>query len=139
MRQRITFIQDPSESVDPNKLTVTSDSISTPELVAAREERITFGLDELPQELYKVLKASHELHIRWAGEKVFATRAPLVARLSPGLHVFYTPSRSNGSSYVRTPYQRRRTWLTSVQRAFMSASEEGFWRSGLCESRGAKL
>ena len=69
-------------------------------MTAAREERITFGFDELPQELYKVLKASHELHIRWVTEKVFETRAPLVARLSPGLHVFYTPLRNEGSSYV---------------------------------------
>lgn len=100
MRQRITFLQDPADSIDPSKLEITSTSISTPELTAAREERITFGFDELPQELYKVLKASHELHIRWVTEKVFETRAPLVARLSPGLHVFYTPLRNEGSSYV---------------------------------------
>ncbi|KAH6719600.1 PIG-X [Leptodontidium sp. MPI-SDFR-AT-0119] len=107
MRQRITFLQDPADSIDPSKLTVTSTSISTPELTAAREERITFGFDELPQELYKVLKASHELHIRWAGEKVFETRAPLVARLSPGLHVFYTPLRNEGSSEFLCPLLKK--------------------------------
>jgi hypothetical protein len=102
MRQRITFIQEPKDSIDPSKLTVTSNSISTTELTAAREERVTFGFDELPQELFKVLEASHELHIRWVEEKVFEARAPFVARLSPGLHVFYTPLTNNGSSYVQT-------------------------------------
>ncbi|KAH7360915.1 PIG-X [Rhexocercosporidium sp. MPI-PUGE-AT-0058] len=107
MRQRVTFLQAPADSIDPSKLTVTSTSISTPELTAAREERITFGFDELPQELYKVLKASHELHIRWVGEKVFETRAPLVARLSPGLHVFYTPLRNEGSSELLCPLLKK--------------------------------
>ncbi|PVH73546.1 PIG-X-domain-containing protein [Cadophora sp. DSE1049] len=107
MRQRITFLQDPADSVDPSKLKITSTSISTPELIAAREERITFGFDELPQELYKVLKASHELHIRWVTEKVFETRAPLVARLSPGLHVFYTPLRNEGSSEYLCPLLKK--------------------------------
>ncbi|KAL2074922.1 hypothetical protein VTL71DRAFT_8702 [Oculimacula yallundae] len=107
MRQRITFLQEPADSIDPSKLVVTSTSISTPELIAAREERITFGFDELPQELYKVLKASHELHIRWVGENVFETRAPLVARLSPGLHVFYTPLRNEGSSEFLCPLLKK--------------------------------
>ncbi|CZT49719.1 related to PBN1 protein, required for post-translational processing of the protease B precursor Prb1p [Rhynchosporium secalis] len=107
MRQRITFLQDPAESIDPSKLLVTSTSISTPELVAAREERITFAFDELPQELYKVLKASHELHIRWVGESLFQTRAPLVARLSPGLHVFYTPLRNDGLSEFLCPLLKK--------------------------------
>ncbi|PBP28736.1 protein pbn1 [Diplocarpon rosae] len=98
MRQRITFLQEPNDSIDPSKISVTDDSISTPELIAAREERVTFGFDELPQELYRVLKASHELHVRWVREGAFETRAPLVARLSPGLHVFYTPLSNKWSS-----------------------------------------
>ncbi|KAK0124648.1 protease B nonderepressible form [Cadophora gregata] len=107
MRQRVTFLQDPADSIDPSKLEITSTSISTPELTAAREERITFGFDELPQELYKVLKASHELHIRWVTENVFETRAPLVARLSPGLHLFYTPLRNEGSSEFLCPLLKK--------------------------------
>ncbi|KAJ5042814.1 uncharacterized protein L3040_004207 [Drepanopeziza brunnea f. sp. 'multigermtubi'] len=103
MRQRITFIQEPIDSIDPSKLTVTSNSISTSELTAAREERVTFGIDGLPHEMYKVLKGSHELHIRWVEEKVFEARVPFVARLSPGLHVFYTPLTNNGSSELLCP------------------------------------
>ncbi|CAL3964667.1 unnamed protein product [Diplocarpon coronariae] len=107
MRQRVTFLQEPIDSIDPSKLTVTADSISTPELLAAREERVTFGLDELPQELYRVLKASHVLHIRWVEEGVFETRAPLVARLSPGLHAFYTPLRNNETSELLCPLLKK--------------------------------
>ncbi|KAG9247044.1 PIG-X [Calycina marina] len=101
MRQRITFIQEPQNSLDPALLEVTNNFISTPSLYAAREDRVTFGLEELPQELYRVLKASHELHIRWVSQEPYVSIAPLVARLSPGLHVFYTPQRgSNNSAFL---------------------------------------
>lgn len=100
MRQRITFLQEPQDSLDPKLLSVASSSISAKELKAAREERITLSLDELPQELYQLLKGSHELHIRWASPRKCETIAPLVSRLSPGLHVFYTAAqRSSNSSY----------------------------------------
>jgi hypothetical protein len=105
MRQRITFLQEPQDSVDPNLLKVTNNAISTSGVKAAREDRITFGFDELPQELYRVLKASHELHVRWVGQIQYDTIAPLVSRLSPGLHVFYTPQRSSNNSYVSPPKQ----------------------------------
>ena len=107
MRQRITFLQEPQDSIDPKLLKVTKNAISTKELKAAREDRVTFGLDELPQELYRVLKASHELHIRWISTNNFDTIAPLVSRLSPGLHVFYTPQRNSNNSWVRDQMSRR--------------------------------
>lgn len=100
MRQRVTFLQEPQDSVDPKLLKVGSNSISTKQLNAALEDRTTFGFDQLPQELYRVLKASHELHIRWVSPKNYATIAPVVSRLSPGLHIFYTPQRDSNSSYV---------------------------------------
>lgn len=103
MRQRITFLQEPQDSLDPRLLQVTSDSISTTELNASREDRITLSLDALPQELYRLLKASHELRIRWSSPQNYETIAPLVSRLSPGLHVFYTPQRSSNSSYDLAP------------------------------------
>ncbi|RDW78401.1 hypothetical protein BP5796_06253 [Coleophoma crateriformis] len=103
MRQRITFIQEPQDSTDPKSLKVSSNSIKTTNLKAAREDKITFGFSELPQELYRVLKASHELHIRWASPKQYDTIAPLVSRVSPGLHVFYTPQRKGESSPLLCP------------------------------------
>ena len=102
MRQRITFIQQAEDSTNPESLKVTTDSIvSTANVKGGREDRITFGFDELPQELYKVLKASHEIHVRWIGEKPYDGIGPLVSRMSPGLHVFYTQQRGKGNkSYV---------------------------------------
>ena len=97
MRQRITFLQEAEDSIDPETLKVTTDSISTTNLKGGREDRITFGFDELPQELYKVLKASHEIHVRWIGQKPYEGIGPLVSRNSPGLHVFYTAQKGNKS------------------------------------------
>lgn len=100
MRQRVTFLQRPEDSVDPKLLKVGSNSISTKQLNAALEHRTTFSFEELPQELYRVLKASHELHIRWVSPLNYMSIAPVVSRLSPGLHVYYTPQRNSNSSYV---------------------------------------
>lgn len=91
MRQRITFLQEPHNSLDPKSLKITDGFIFASNVKAAREERVTFAFDELPQELYRVLKASRELHIRWISPNHYSSIAPLVSRLSPGLHVFYNP------------------------------------------------
>ncbi|KAH8602390.1 PIG-X [Bisporella sp. PMI_857] len=103
MRQRITFLQEPQDSIDPQLLKVTKASISTEEIKAAREDRVTFAFDDLPQELYRVLKVSHELHIRWISPNSFDTIAPLVSRLSPGLHLFYTAQRGSNNSQLLCP------------------------------------
>jgi len=98
MRRRSTYIHDPSLDVPPNRLQVKGAQFLVGALKAAREERLTFGFDELPPELLEVLQLSHELHIRWASESPFNTTAPFLSRLSPGLHVHYTPlkQRQNG-------------------------------------------
>ena len=100
MRQRITFLQEPENSLDPKLLEVATNSISAKELKAAREDRVTFPLEALPQELRLVLKASHELHIRWSSSRNYETIAPLNSRVSPGLHVFYTARQNSHSSYI---------------------------------------
>src|SRR6195952_3952203 len=107
MRQRITYLQDPQNAVDPATLQITKDSISRKELKAAREERVTFGFDELTQELYRVLKASHELHIRWVAESGYEAVGPLFARLTSGLHVFYTPQQRQGNSSLLCPMLKK--------------------------------
>jgi len=107
MRQRITYLQTAADAIDPSMLTVTSDSISASKLTAAREERVTFGFDELPQELYRVLKASHELHIRWVAESGYEAVGPLFARLTSGLHIFYTPQQKQGNSTLLCPMLKK--------------------------------
>ncbi|KAF7507192.1 hypothetical protein GJ744_010874 [Endocarpon pusillum] len=91
MRRRSTFLHDPKLEVDPRQLYLSGDRFVIENLRAAREERLTVGLDELPEELCQVLRQSHELHIRWASEDIYDAIPPFVSKISPGLHVFYTP------------------------------------------------
>lgn len=91
MRQRTTFIHKPGDGVDPAALQVTARDITGPPLTCVREDRLTFAVDELPKKLRDVLKQAHELHIRWSSAEPYETVAPLLSRLPPGLHVFYTP------------------------------------------------
>ena len=51
MRERITFIHGAEEVFDPSQLKLEKNSLRLTELQAAREDRLTFGVDELPQEV----------------------------------------------------------------------------------------
>jgi hypothetical protein len=94
MRQRITFIHNPENSIDPDLLKVDHNSINGPKILAVREDRVTLGLDELPSELRRVLSEAHELHIRWISPSTHTLISPLNSRISPGIHVFFTPQKN---------------------------------------------
>ncbi|KAJ5795077.1 Glycosylphosphatidylinositol-mannosyltransferase I PIG-X/PBN1 [Penicillium paradoxum] len=98
MKRRITFVQSIDAGFDPQQAVLTTSSLSVRDLDAAREDRITVGLDELPDELRGVFEQSHELHLRWASERSYDAVAPFTSRVSPGLHVHYTPLTSDSSS-----------------------------------------
>lgn len=101
MRQRITFIHEPQDSIDPGTLAIDLKSLKgTGDLNAAREDRITFGLSQLPQELYLALRSCHEIHLRWSSSNEYDTVSPFSSRVSPGLHAFYTPQLKSKNSYV---------------------------------------
>lgn len=51
MRERITFIHGINEEFDPTQLRLNSDTLHITSLKAAREDRLTIGLYELPQEV----------------------------------------------------------------------------------------
>jgi hypothetical protein len=91
MRQRVTFIQKTGDAVDPASLKVADGTLTGPTLKAIREDRLTFAVDELPRELQKLLREAHELHIRWTSPTPYETVSPLLSRLPPGFHLFYTP------------------------------------------------
>ncbi|KAJ5775322.1 uncharacterized protein N7511_000333 [Penicillium nucicola] len=91
MKRRITYVQRVNAPFEPEQAVLTSKHLSVRNLDAAREDRITVGLDELPTELRAILEQSHELHLRWASERSYDAVAPFVSRVSPGLHVHYTP------------------------------------------------
>lgn len=105
MRTRITFMHPPGDQFDPTQLRLENDTLHVESLRAAREDRLTVGLDELPQELWRALKQCHELHLRWVSPKSYPSIAPFVSSASPGLHVFFTPQR-NRSAYVSTAMGR---------------------------------
>ena len=65
MRQRTTFFHHNEDGIEPTSLKVAGPSISAPDVLAVREDRITLGLDELPSEIHELLRNTHELHIRW--------------------------------------------------------------------------
>lgn len=97
MKQRITYVVHNPNDFDPSQLRLSpTNNAFTLDLVnAAKEHQLTFGLSELPQELYRVLRQCHELHIRWASEKSYTSIPPYVSRISPGLHAFFTPHKGS--------------------------------------------
>lgn len=93
MRERITFIQKLGDSIESSALQVSGSQVRGPDVQAVREDRLTVALDELPSELHSLLKGSHELHIRWVSPVAYDTVSPLLARLPPGFHLFFTPGK----------------------------------------------
>ncbi|KAI0166030.1 PIG-X [Xylariaceae sp. FL1272] len=91
MRQRITFFHRNEHGIDPSSVKLTDTSISGPDLVAAREDRGTLALEELPAELQELLRDVHELHIRWSAPITHHALGPWNSKLPSGLHIFYTP------------------------------------------------
>jgi hypothetical protein len=51
MRRRSTFVHDPSLDVNPQQLYVSGHRFVIDKLRAAREERLIFGFNELPEEV----------------------------------------------------------------------------------------
>ncbi|KXJ97508.1 PIG-X protein [Microdochium bolleyi] len=91
MRQRTTFFHRNEDGIEPADLKITSDALSGPALTAIREDKITLSLQELPGELRELLGRSSELYLRWESPQRRDHTELWPARLSPGLHVFYTP------------------------------------------------
>ncbi|PLB43188.1 PIG-X-domain-containing protein [Aspergillus steynii IBT 23096] len=96
MRRRITFVQPPDSPFDLDQAVLSRKELSVRQLVAAREERVTLGIEEVSDEIQDVLKQSHQLHVRWASERSVDTLAPFSSRVAAGLHVLFTP-REGGS------------------------------------------
>ncbi|KAK0333303.1 protease B nonderepressible form [Friedmanniomyces endolithicus] len=96
MKQRITYLLPEGSTLTPDDILLSENgvNVSTAEPPAI-EKRVTAGLSELPTELRNVFHDIHELHIRYASRMNCEGSSPLVSRLPPGLHVFFTPRRSD--------------------------------------------
>ena len=103
MRQRTTFFHHNEDVIEPTSLKVAGPSISAPDVLAVREDRITLGLDELPSEIHELLRNTHELHIRWVSPHPYDPIGPWNSRLPPGLHVFYTPAQGQDKNQDQNP------------------------------------
>ncbi|KAK3295520.1 PIG-X [Chaetomium fimeti] len=95
MRERITYVQKLGDSLEPSAVRVDDDVIQGPEVHAVREDRLTIALDELPSELRTVVAGTQDLHIRWVSTAAYGTVSPLLTRLPPGFHLFFTPGRNH--------------------------------------------
>jgi hypothetical protein len=95
MRQRITYFRPHDADWDPNQLAITDTSVHGPALPALKEHKITLTLPELPSELAGLLRDLEQLHLRWATPASYDTLEPFSSRISPGLHVSYTPAKED--------------------------------------------
>lgn len=100
MHRRATFIHDPQDDFNPKDVQLKDRQMLHPGLKAAREERLTFGFDDLPSEIIKVLQHSSELHIRWISENAYDPTTPYLSSLTSGLHVHYTPSNEQQDDHL---------------------------------------
>ncbi|KFZ13991.1 hypothetical protein V502_06317, partial [Pseudogymnoascus sp. VKM F-4520 (FW-2644)] len=96
MRQRITFVHEPQDGIDPETIGIHTNTLSVSGLKAAREDHITLSLAELPQDLRVALSQTKELHIRYVTPASYDSLPPFNSQLSPGLHVYYTPKTEVG-------------------------------------------
>lgn len=95
MRERITLVHSPDVGIDPSDLSLTSKGLKTPALGAVREDRLTLASDGLPVEVAQLLQDFEQLHVRWTSSDAYETLEPFISRLSPGLHVWYTPTKGS--------------------------------------------
>ena len=51
MRERISYVHGSDDTFEPDQLLLDNDTLHIRALRAAKEDRLTFGLDELPQEV----------------------------------------------------------------------------------------
>lgn len=59
MKRRITYVQHPDAPFEPHQANLASTGLSIRDLDAAREDRITIELDDLPEEVRR--KLAYEL------------------------------------------------------------------------------
>ncbi|PHH62948.1 hypothetical protein CDD81_6581 [Ophiocordyceps australis] len=97
MRERVTFVHTEDAQIDAEAITVQPTGLLGPLIQAVRQDRFTLALDELPPELSRLLESYTELDIAWASRSSYVALEPFSSRISPGIHVSYSASRSNAA------------------------------------------
>lgn len=93
MKERITFVHPPGAEFDPKLLQIQATGLLGPTIDTMREDRLTIPLNEIPAKFANLLKLLESLQIRWASPKQQNTINPFGSRISPGLHLSYTPQK----------------------------------------------
>src|ERR1700760_3366349 len=122
MRERITYVLQKGEpSFNPDQIETTKTSLAITNIKAIKEHHIAFSSPEIPPEIWRVLRNCHELHIRWTSPRSFNLVAPYTSRLSPGLHVSFTPLQGRSAkrlcSFLKETFGQRLK-CDSVESAF---------------------
>ncbi|RSM17992.1 Protein PBN1 [Fusarium ambrosium] len=105
MRERVTFVHK-DHNLDPAALDIQEAGLSGPQIETVRQDKLTIPFDELPGELTDLFKDYDSVHIRWASPLKLETLDPFASRISPGLHIYYTPASSTSHDHSRLC-----TWL----------------------------
>lgn len=100
MRERITYFSPQDADLDPNQLEINDVKVQGPAVEAVREHKITLTLPELPSEIAGLLRDLDQLQLRWAMPASYNTLEPFSSRISPGLHVSYTPIKEDHDPFV---------------------------------------
>lgn len=104
MRERITYVHEDA-NLDPSSLDIQEAGLLGPLIDTTRQVRVSIPFDELPNELAELFKAFDGLHVRWASPLQYETLDPFTSRISPGIHVSYTPSPSDDNGpYVTATF-----------------------------------
>lgn len=134
MRRRSTFIPGPSVDYDPSEIKVNGQKLSFAGLDAAREEKLTLALKELPYEIVQVLEQSHELHVRWVSEEKYQKSSPYLSSLPSGLHVHYTPLSDTKEDDEKLCHLLKKLFSPSLR---CSTTEASFSRPHIISERFA--
>ncbi|KAJ3494282.1 hypothetical protein NLG97_g4179 [Lecanicillium saksenae] len=93
MKERITFIHPIGGEHDPKSFDIQAKGMLGPTINTMREDRFTIPIAEIPANFAEVLRQFRSLQVRWASPIQQNTISPFSSRISPGLHVSYTPTQ----------------------------------------------
>ncbi|KAJ6784401.1 hypothetical protein PWT90_08308 [Aphanocladium album] len=93
MKERITFIHPVGGEHDPKSFDIQPKGMLGPTINTMREDRFTIPMDEIPAKIAEVLRQFRSLQVRWASPIQQNAISPFSSRISPGLHVSYTPAK----------------------------------------------